>query len=947
MNSQTDLTKLKRLQSRILARKGLIGCGDDFSVALHNCGKLMYAGTDRWGQETARAWTGVSGFICGRDHIVALLTDGTLRLSGRCAELKAFTRQLSCVRVVSFCGRHIAALVSNGRVVAKGDDRYGQCHTENWPSVTDVVCGKSFTVGLTDTGHIVIAGGSRSLRHTVRAWKQIAGIFTDYDGRAVYAITAEGKLRSSRLLPRSVYEWKNLVFVAVNQKYIWGITAAGQILSTDPIVGKMSTAKHYISCAVSNTHVLALSKDGLVLSQGLNDFGQCNTARFGALFPAFEEFLIDRRVKNGRMEEYERSYQRHLVEALRYKKRMTCGERLTACINADGRVLTSANLPECHRWQQVRALSSGTAHLLALHENGTVSAAGNNVDGCLNVSEWRNVKSVIAGTYHSIGLTEDGRVLFCGRNHCGRESASEWTGIRRLYASDDYVVGVTYGGEIRIAGTPPFDPEFVQAEWRDPVDMVATPTHMVALLANGCVVSTDPACAQADTGNVTVYNTHEWENIHTIAAGRGFTVGLCYGGRVVAAGCNEYGQCDTDDWTHIVDIGCGDTYTVGLTADGRVLYAGKPLGGYATVDPETKNWQSIMAIRCGVNHMVALTRSGQLVAYGHDEDGCCSAAARFTLFRDARQLYGYGQYSRQLEKEIRANQMADSRNQARNTEESVRTGGSSSLPKSLQGSFAIGMAHHVRLDASGRIEAFGANDCGQCDVRPFETALQVAAGPYRSAAILPNGHVVLAGRNSDGQADARVLNIELNSADLVSGHTWVQVACGNTHTVALRSDGRVFAIGANPDGRCDTQRWREVTQVSCGIRHTVARKSDGSCLAAGENHYGQCDLSRWTDISMVAAGEFHTVGLTADGRVVAVGDNRKGQCDVEDLRNMVAVACLPEATVCVGADGHVVIRGGSGELNAAVEVLRDVVAVDTCEYRIAAMTASRELVIIP
>ena len=124
MNNQTDLTKLKRLQSRILARKGLIGCGDDFSVALHNSGKLVYAGTDRWGQETARAWTDVSGFICGRDHIVSLLTDGTLRLSGRCAELKAFTRQLSCVRVVSFCGQHIAALVSNGRVVAKGDDRY-------------------------------------------------------------------------------------------------------------------------------------------------------------------------------------------------------------------------------------------------------------------------------------------------------------------------------------------------------------------------------------------------------------------------------------------------------------------------------------------------------------------------------------------------------------------------------------------------------------------------------------------------------------------------------------------------------------------------------------------------------------------------------------------------------------------------------------------------------
>lgn len=949
MNNQTDLTKLIRLQNRIRARKGLIGCGDEFSVALHTCGKLMYVGTNRRGQEEARTWTGVSGFVSGGNRIAALLEDGTLRLAGDCSELQAWARQLSCVRVVSHGGRHMAALVSNGRVVVKGDDRYGQCRTEEWLSVTDVVCGRSFTAGLTAAGQIVIAGGSRTMRHTVRAWKQVAGIFTDYDGRALYAITAEGKLRSTCLLSRTVSEWKNLVFAAINRKHIWAITAAGQILSTDPAVRKMSTAKHYISCAVSNTHVIALSKDGLVLSQGLNDFGQCNTARFGSLFPAFEEFLADRRVKDGRMEEGEQIYQRHLVEALRYKKRMMCGERMTACINADGRVLSTANLPECSGWQQVRALSGGTAHLLALHENGTVSAAGNNVDGCMDVSAWRNVKSIIAGKYHSFGLTEDGSLLFCGRNDRGQGGVSGWTGIRRLYAAENYAVGVTYEGELRLAGEVPFDRDAIHAGWHNPVDIAVTPTHMAVLLADGRVLSTGEGSADAEPGSAdqSSIGTDDWENIRAITAGPGFTVGLCYGGRVVATGCNTFGQCNTDGWTSVVDIGCGESYTAGLTADGRVLYAGKPLTDHGSASPEVQSWQNVMAIRCGANHMVALTRNGQVLAYGPDEDGRCSATARFTLFRDARQLYGYGQYSRQLEKEIRASQMADAGSQAVSTGELSPRDSLADAPRTLRGSFAIGMDHCIRLKEDGCMEAYGANDCGQCDIHSFKTALQVAAGPYRSAAILPNGHVVLAGRNSDGQSDTRALNHELNSADLVSGHTWVQVSCGHTHTATLRSDGRVFAIGANPDGRCDTRRWREITQVACGIRHTVARKADGTCLATGDNQYGQCDLSQWTDIVTVAAGEFHTVGLTSDGHVVAMGDNRKGQCDVEDLRNIVAIACLPEATVCVDADGRVVMRGGSGELNEAVEALRDVVAVDTCEYRIAAMTASRELVVIP
>ncbi len=949
MNNQTDLTKLIRLQNRIRARKGLIGCGDEFSVALHSSGNLVYVGANRRGQDAARAWTGIAGVVCKGNHITALLEDGTIRLSGAGSELQAWARQLSCVRMVSCGGLHMAALVGTGRVVVKGDDRYGQCHTEEWPSVTDMVCGKNFTAGLTASGQIVITGGSHPMRHTVRAWKQIAGIFTDYDGQALYAITAEGKLRSSHLLPKTVSEWKNLVFAAVNRKHIWAITATGQLLSTDPAVSKMNSAKHYIACAVSNTHALALSKDGLVLSQGLNDFGQCNTARFGALFPAFEEFLADRRVKDSHMEEEERIYQRHLVEALRYKKRIMCGERMTACINADGRVLSSANLAECTDWQQVRALSCGKAHLLALHENGTVSAAGNNVDGCMDVDGWRNVKSIISGKYHSFGLTEDGNVLFSGRNDCGQGSASEWTGIRRLYASEDYVVGITYGGEIRIAGTTPFEREQIHEGWHNPVDVAVTATHMVVLLADGHVLSTrlnsDPA--EPASEDQATFGTDEWENIRAIAASSDFTVGLCYGGRVVTTGRNDHGQCNTRDWTSVVDIGCGEDYTVGLTADGRVLYAGKPLTAMGSVVSEVTGWQNVMAIRCGTSHMVALTRNGQLLAYGMDEDGRCSATARFTLFRDARQLYGYGQYSRQLEKEIRASQMADPGNQTGNAGGRSPFDGFADSPKSLRGSFAIGMAHDIRLNQDSCIEAHGANDCGQCDIRSFKTALQVAAGPYRSAAILPNGHVVLAGRNSDGQSDTRALNHELNSADLVSGYTWVQVSCGHTHTATLRSDGRVFAIGANPDGRCDTRHWRDVTQVACGIRHTVARKADGTCLATGDNHYGQCNLSHWMDIAMVAAGEFHTVGLTSDGRVVAVGDNRKGQCDVADLRNMIAVACLPEATVCVSADGRVVICGGSGELNAAVEALRDVVAVDTCEYRIAAMTASHELVVIP
>jgi hypothetical protein len=47
------------------------------------------------------------------------------------------------------------------------------------------------------------------------------------------------------------------------------------------------------------------------------------------------------------------------------------------------------------------------------------------------------------------------------------------------------------------------------------------------------------------------------------------------------------------------------------------------------------------------------------------------------------------------------------------------------------------------------------------------------------------------------------------------------------------------------------------------------------------------------------------------------------------------------------SSGRVVLRGGTGELNRAVDALRDVIGVSACEHRIAAMTATGELIILP
>lgn len=972
MNRSADQSvKLSRLQSIISARKGLIGCGMGFSVSLHHSGRVLYTGADRWGQGDAREWTEISAVFCGGDCIVGLMHDGTLRRAGRGTSDARF-EGLSHVRTVSCGATHMAALLDNGRVTVGGIGFVWPHDTAEWPAVTDVVCGADFTVGLTSAGSVVIAGGSRILRNRVGSWRNVAGIFTDFEGRTVYAITVDGRLLSSAHLPRFAEKWRNLVYVSAGNGRLWAVTAAGKLLSNDPHIRDLQDGGSFIACAVGDRHTLALTRDGRVLACGENDFGQCDTQRFGELFDSFENFSADRRLHAARREADARTYQIHYSEAARYRSRLACGERLTACITPDGpavgRVVTSAGFGAAKQWSRVRTLACGNAHLLALLEDGTVRAEGNRVDGCCDVADWTNIKSVAAGKYHSLGLTEDGKVLFCGRNDRGQGDVADWTGICYIRAADGYTVGVTYDGEIRIAGTPPFDASAVNDQWRHPIDLVATPTHLVALYADGHVRST----VTAPTANGETWDTCGWQYVRAIAAGRGFTVGLCYGGRVVAVGRNDCGQCEVSDWKHMVAIGCGNSYTAGLTADGRVLTAGRQwISPTESTAPATDAWQNVMAIACGPEHLVAMNREGLVFACGRDEDRQCSATAHLSLFRDVRQLYGYGHYRKLSE----CGPMAPTEEPAEPpavTDDAPQ--GSVSLAEfasfsarlredaealraRLAGSdthltvMAVnGTVAHYRYDdnellteapeaipvlrtvaaseatlllyADGRVRVRVRDDFhenaplgtlpGRLGDSPLYRVKSAAVGETHQAFLLEDGTARVFGKNGFGQGE------------IASWNHIVAVAAGAQHTVGLREDGTVVATGARrreTGGRtrgvayfsyanpCAVEDWTGVTELVCAGDVTLGLCADGSVKAAGSNHYGQCRTDAWRNVVSVATSGKHTVALFADGHVEAVGLNESGECRVQTWRRVVQIAVLPKLTLGLTSDGRVLAAG--------------------------------------
>ncbi len=63
-------------------------------------------------------------------------------------------------------------------------------------------------------------------------------------------------------------------------------------------------------------------------------------------------------------------------------------------------------------------------------------------------------------------------------------------------------------------------------------------------------------------------------DIEAISAGYAQTVAIKKGGKAIATGDNQYGQCNVEDCNDLIAISAGFYHTLGLKSDGTVLATG-------------------------------------------------------------------------------------------------------------------------------------------------------------------------------------------------------------------------------------------------------------------------------------------------------------------------------------------------------------------------------------
>ncbi|MCK9266087.1 FG-GAP-like repeat-containing protein [bacterium] len=254
-------------------------------------------------------------------------------------------------------------------------------------------------------------------------------------------------------------------------------------------------------------------------------------------------------------------------------------------------------------------------------------------------------------------------------------------------------------------------------------------------------------------------------------------------------------------------------------------------------------------------------------------------------------------------------------------------------------SISAGISHSLALSYDGTIYSWGNNNkgalgdgttiqsAGAVKVKSpdgteyFSCITQVSAGAAHSAAIMMDGTLWTWGDNSSGRLginsteDKRLLPTQVKG---VMGRGYlldiVSVSSGSEYTLALSKDGKVYAWGGNLYGQLGNgfsgeehnsyvpvlvQNLTDIISISANRYMTgslpqfsVALKKDGSVWVWGDGSSGQLGngtsgdnansniplkVSNLTNIKEIKAGYNHILALKNDGTIWAWGDNYSGQ----------------------------------------------------------------------
>ena len=579
-----------------------VAAGMVHSLALTSDGTLVAWGDNSAGETNVPAGlTNILDIAASQYHNLVLKTDGTVFAWG--GEATNVPAGLSNVVAIACAQYQCMALRSDGTAVIWGDNTYGQ---------TNIPAGLSNVVGLgggTDFSLLIVNDGSPWIVRQPRSQML-------YDGYGTtLAVTALG-------VPPLNYQWQ------LNGTNLDGATNASLALTNLPSgsiglygvivsnsLGVLASAAANVTVVPASPVILSQPASQSLLEGGSTVFN----VKIRGVLPLnyqwrFNGTNIDGATSNsfcltdaqlGNLGNYDVVVGNKYGSVTSSVATLTLAQIVAWGDNSYGQTNVLPGL------SNIVAISAGYYHVLALINNGTVTAWGastNNMNSIVDFGQTTvpvglsNVVAVASGSLHSLALKSDGSVIAWGFNNDGETNVPPGaTNVIAISTGYNHSFALRHDSTIVAWGLNNYGQATVPTGLSNVVATAAGVRHSLALKNDGTVVVWG-------NQNVAVPFPSGLNNAVAVAAGGYHSIALKSDGTVVCWGRNAEGESTPPaGLSNVVAIAGGYFHSLALKADGTLVGWGYDKSHQIDIPSSATN---LAAVTAGYNFSVALLKSG-------------------------------------------------------------------------------------------------------------------------------------------------------------------------------------------------------------------------------------------------------------------------------------------------------------------------------------------------
>lgn len=177
---------------------------------------------------------------------------------------------------------HIVGLKEDGTLVAKGENKVGQCNVQKFKDVKEVKAGAYHTVCLSEKGKIFNVGRNSEGQRDFKGWEDIVSI--ECGPYSTYGIKKDGSILTTEKSKKYDFsQFKNIKKLSVSLKHVVGVKKDGTVVATgDNTYGQcdLKDLKNVASVKAGTNHTIVVFKDGSMKGFGKNDRGQTEVEKW-------------------------------------------------------------------------------------------------------------------------------------------------------------------------------------------------------------------------------------------------------------------------------------------------------------------------------------------------------------------------------------------------------------------------------------------------------------------------------------------------------------------------------------------------------------------------------------------------------------------------------------------------------------------------------------------